>query len=281
MAFTALYRSGYTIQRAASAADYIDVYPGDVRDQLNSADISAWTPWAATGKLTKRFNVAWSPGNNGGLIPPGYNSASSTNGWWYVYVLLNPTTGAVDLCSMPDLGSIAPASVMASTYGFTKYRLIGPFQAVNTTVQYQDMRHNIPNGIHVSYPKCIDTPNGLDPHRDNYVINTSTASLLLDVNVPVMGPVTALSVQFNANVAIFHPTSPTGITISNGNAFWEAASLTKGPLLDMYADANKWAYANLNLSANESAQILVRALTPGTVISICTKSYEWPSGWLI
>lgn len=77
----------------------------------------------AGGFYTKQIDAAWAAGDNAGGFPTGITLVT---GWYHVFVLLNPTTGALDAgydSSLSAANLLTTAAVIAA--GLTKYRRVG------------------------------------------------------------------------------------------------------------------------------------------------------------
>lgn len=272
MAYPTLFRSGGSISHDPADVRQIMVYPGEFRDGADTADINAWPYFAP---IVKKCHLNWVAGTNQGCLAPGvtYNQ----NSWYFVYIVLNPTTGVVDIVTMPTINSTISPTGMAAL-GFTKWRLIGAVHMMVNRIQPIDMRNYAPGAMKVTHLQIHDYANGLDV--PNYDL-TPVGNVNLAVNVPPMGPYTYANVPFYANVRIFHPTQDSGVLIAPGQAYSSVApSLTVAPLCNLTCKAGIAAYAHMSLLADYNQTVNVRGLVAGTIISIHTMGYDWPSGWL-
>lgn len=93
-----------------SSANLVQVGAGTARDLSDSDSM------VLAAAMTKNLNVVWAAGNNNG----GRDSASVSNGTWHVFVIKNPTSGAVDVLFST---STNPVATMPS--GYTLKRRVG------------------------------------------------------------------------------------------------------------------------------------------------------------
>lgn len=112
-AYPPLYISGLEPSSAAGdTANDITVAAGYCRNSTNTANI------ALSFAITKQADAAWVAGANQG----GWDTGTVANGWGYVFVISNPTTGVVDV-----LLSASSTSPTLPT-GFTLFRYVGEFR---------------------------------------------------------------------------------------------------------------------------------------------------------
>jgi hypothetical protein len=76
------------------AINDIDVAAGECRDDTNSYDMILSSP------LTKQLDAAWAAGTNAGMRDTG----AIADGSWHVYLIMNPTTGVVDVVATTTYG---------------------------------------------------------------------------------------------------------------------------------------------------------------------------------
>lgn len=124
------YHEGLIISNNAIDPAYdIDVSTGICRDSGNVAFISL----AST--ITKRIDAAWATGTDAGGLPSGLTLTAGT--FYRVFVLRNPTTGAVDAGF--DTSATATNLLTAAT-GYTQYRQVG-WVKTNSTPTIIKMGH--------------------------------------------------------------------------------------------------------------------------------------------
>jgi len=125
------YHEGLIISNNAIDPAYdIDVSTGICRDSGNVAFISL----AST--ITKRIDAAWATGTDAGGLPSGLTLTAGT--FYRVFVLRNPTTGAVDAGF--DTSATATNLLTAAT-GYTQYRQVG-WVKTNSTPTIIKMGHS-------------------------------------------------------------------------------------------------------------------------------------------
>jgi len=155
----------------------VTISVGQCRDSTNSASIALSAP---IGKLLTAVFAAGS--GNGGRD----NAGALANGQtWHVFLILNPTSGAVD-----GLFSQSPTAPTLPT-GFTKFRRLGAvvldaaattiraFKQVGDYFKYQLRSTDYAaqaNGSGVAYLRQIAVPNGIKVEAEMYFQSTGTVS---------------------------------------------------------------------------------------------------------
>lgn len=114
-AFPRSYLAGFTLSNSTSGetpdADHdIDIAAGECRDSTHTANI------VLASSMTKQLDASWAPGNFAGGLDGGEVQADT---WYHVFVIKNPTSGAVDVLFSTS------ASSPTLPDGFTKFRRIG------------------------------------------------------------------------------------------------------------------------------------------------------------
>lgn len=158
---------------------HITITPGQCRDSLNTKNILVAAP------LTKRLDQVWAAGDAAG----GRDSAPAlaNGGTWYLFVILNPATAAVDaLFSQSPTAPTLPV-------GYTKFRRIWAvlLEASNTNIrQYiqvgdwcklktRSADYAVQaNGGAASY-RLITVPIGIKVEAELYFQSTGTAGTYL------------------------------------------------------------------------------------------------------
>jgi len=119
--------------------------------------------------VTKTFASVWTPGNNGGALDTGSTTAAT---WYHVYVIMNPTSGAVDV-----LASVSASSPTLPS-GYTLYRRIGSVRVTGSTLVWNIQQY----GDKFLYPSYIqDYVNG----------SIGTTVQLINTTVPYGVPIEA------------------------------------------------------------------------------------------
>ena len=108
------FLTGLTLAAAADTAHDITIVTGTARDAVNAQFITLGSA------ITKQIDANWAAGTNAGGFPSGLTIASNT--WYRVFVIRNPTSGAVDAGF--DTSATA-ATLLADATGFTQYALVG------------------------------------------------------------------------------------------------------------------------------------------------------------
>lgn len=156
------YHEGLIISNNAIDPAYdIDVSTGICRDSGNVAFISL----AST--ITKRIDAAWATGTDAGGLPSGLTLTANT--FYRVFVLRNPTTGAVDAGF--DTSATATNLLTAAT-GYTQYRQVG-WVKTNSTPTIIKMGH-VDGGF---YRWDV-------PARDHLATSFSVSAVLKSLSAP-------------------------------------------------------------------------------------------------
>lgn len=156
------YHEGLIISNNAIDPAYdIDVSTGICRDSGNVAFISL----AST--ITKRIDAAWATGTDAGGLPSGLTLTAGT--FYRVFVLRNPTTGAVDAGF--DTSATATNLLTAAT-GYTQYRQVG-WVKTNSTPTIIKMGH-VDGGFYRWYV----------PARDHSETSFSSSAVLKALSAP-------------------------------------------------------------------------------------------------
>ena len=125
------YHEGLIISNNAIDPNYdIDIAAGLCRDASNVAFIQL------ASAMTKRIDAAWAAGDDAGGFPSGLTLTAAT--FYRVFVLRNPTTGAVDAGF--DTSATATNLRTAAT-GYTQYRQVG-WVKTNSTPTIIKMGHS-------------------------------------------------------------------------------------------------------------------------------------------
>jgi hypothetical protein len=108
-----------TMSVGTDAAHDTDIGVGECRDAVDTYNI------LIASSISKQIDVNWAAGGTPGT--PAGGIASSLGGvasgtWYHVFVIANPTTGAVDAGYDTDLAAV---NLLADATGFTKYRRVG------------------------------------------------------------------------------------------------------------------------------------------------------------
>lgn len=108
----------------------VNVTAGECRDTANGNNITLAT------EITKQTDADWAEGDDAGGFPQTALTLTANTGY-HVHLLLNATTGAVDMgfdTSVTAVNLLADAAVFAA--GYTKYRRIGAIRtaAAATTI---------------------------------------------------------------------------------------------------------------------------------------------------
>lgn len=162
---------------AGNPTTRITVSAGLARDSTNTAGLTL------AAALTKRLDLAWSAGDNGG----GRDAGALANGQtWHVFAIKNPTTNAVDaLFSQSPTAPTLPG-------GFTKFRRLGAvvLEAASTSIReffqvgdwffYKNRSTDFavqPNGGGVPYYREFPgLPLGIEGRALGYFQSTGTAN---------------------------------------------------------------------------------------------------------
>ena len=105
-----LYRSGCILSNDTDADHDINVTAGSWRDIDDTYDI------VLTSEITKQIDAVWASGDDAGGLDTGTVTTSTT---YHVFVIANPTSGAVDVLFSTSLASPTMPS------GYTKKRRVG------------------------------------------------------------------------------------------------------------------------------------------------------------
>lgn len=161
--FIAGHLWGVTVaNNATDATNDIDVAAGVAVDSTHADIIQL------TGTLVKRLDAAWTVGSNQGMRDTG----AIANGWWHVYLIKRPDTGAVDI--------IASLSAAAPTLpaNYTLYRRIWSILRVA--------------GVIKQFSQIGDTCLWDDETADTSAANPGTLATLTTVSSPLGVACTAL-----------------------------------------------------------------------------------------
>ncbi|MBB4000980.1 hypothetical protein [Aurantimonas endophytica] len=173
---------------APSPARWIDIAAGSARDEADSADLRL------SPGTSKNLGAVWAAGAAGGLdVGPIAN-----NTWYHLFLIGNPTTGAVDAIFSTSLTNPALPS------GWTKKRRIGAVLTDGSA----NIRRFTQNGDHFQFAV---------PASNNSAAVAAQTRVLRDLNVPpglkIMAEVTAIwstTVTTNGGLSIVDPVIATG-----------------------------------------------------------------------
>jgi hypothetical protein len=232
-------------------------------DPTNDIDIAAGVAVSDDGTyvmrltsgLIKRLDAAWAAGTNQGMLDTG----SIANDVYHVFLIGNPTTGAVDVvCS-------ASASLTAAPSGYTKKRHIGTIERASNALR--------------TFLQDGDTFWLKDPVMPIDATNPGTSA----VTRTLTGIPDGIAVEAILNVVVTDNAQSGGCYLSSLDVDDEAASSTAAPLAQVsWANTGGATLASGQVRArtNTSAQIRSRLNASGasTVLRIVVLGWVYKRG---
>lgn len=121
-AFPRSFLAGMITSNSTGDVDFdLDISEGECRDSSDNSDITL------SSTLTKQIDALWASGDDAGGNFSGVTHTLST--WYHVFMLRNPTTGAVDA----GFDTSFTATNISNTSGYTEFRRIAHMRTATPT----------------------------------------------------------------------------------------------------------------------------------------------------
>jgi len=214
-----------------------------------TAGVASDSTYADVLELTSAWskgNGAWSAGNTGGALDTGAYVGGS---WYHVFIIKNPTTGAVDILTSAS----ATAPTMPS--GYTLFRRIGSLLAASSS-------------SFTAFTQLGDEFLWATPAADVSVSNLGTTATLYQLTVP-----TGVQVIARMRGTFNNATTFTGVLINSPDETTAFANSPNGNILGFVSVANVACGFVTDTRTNTSGQI--RAVASAASMSLKVATYGW------